>query len=472
MQRAQRAQRLAHDLTDTRADERIGDADPTGKQDQDAPGDLDGRLPVQQAPALAAGPDALPVTRLAAGNQKHDQDRQKRHAGVVGLGQVEPGAPAAEGIGARHPGQRRKRENCQSTLLLSPPGTHVGNDDVSRPGNAASDPQCDQRHENDDHRQTPGHPVDKAKLDGGGVGVNLHEDQVGGRTDGRADAADVAGIRDPQQQPDLEPPRLNIFQCRQGDGQEHETGGGVGYPHAQERRGRHESEHHASVPRTAEGIDHAQRQAPVGAALLHGGGQHESAQVEQDQRASVGLPHLRGREHAHQRKDREGHQRRNRDGERFSDPPGSAQQCDARCPADFGRLAGGGEAEAQCERRAESGECGRPLHAWTGSGSKSLLNQASRREAIRLKALSSRAQKSEGPQSEAPLRPPMGTGPAINTCSAPVCTGLPPARRGNPPAVPTAPPGPRRACRYAGGRPSRPVPWAACRPPADTCPDC
>ena len=173
MQSAQRAQRFADDLADARAHERVGDADSAGKQDEDAPRDLDGGLPVQQAPmfALAAGPFArpprVPSLALPLGTRNMTNTASSATLASLAWGRFSQVLQPPKGSVRVIQANAVKANTVSVRFSSGPPGTHVGNGNVARPGNAAGDPQCDQRDEYDDHRQAPGHPVDKAELDAG-----------------------------------------------------------------------------------------------------------------------------------------------------------------------------------------------------------------------------------------------------------------------------------------------------------------
>ena len=102
----------------------------------------------------------------------------------------------------------------------------------------------------------------------------LHKNQIRGRADRGADAAHTGRVSQPQQQRHGEALALiGAVENRQGDRQQHQRRGGIGYPHAQQCGSGHKTQHQTARAAGAEQANQAQSQAPVSAAGLQRLGQ-------------------------------------------------------------------------------------------------------------------------------------------------------------------------------------------------------
>ena len=189
-------------------------------------------------------------------------------------------------------------------------------------------PPAHQRQEDREQGHAYLHPVDKAVARAGGLLVDLHEHEIGRRADGRAEAADAGAVGNGEDQRRVQAAIGIGFQDRERHRQQHQGGGGVRDPHADQASRGGETVQQRATAATAEGAHHAEREAAMGAAAFQRTRQHEAAAEQQDQFVAIALRHLLGIEYSHQREQGQGQQGRDRCGHRLEHPPQRAPRGD------------------------------------------------------------------------------------------------------------------------------------------------
>ncbi len=168
--------------------------------------------------------------------------------------------------------------------------------EIDRVGEPRQHQPGERQHDQRD-RQTHEHPAREIHVD---IVIVRHEadhEGVGRRAHQRRQTAQRRAIRQAQQQGDAEILALFRRQTghglanngidRDGDGQEHQGCGGVGDPHADKGRRRHEPRHQRPRIRARE-CEHAQSDASVKTAAFYRQRHHETAEEQIDDRVRVG----------------------------------------------------------------------------------------------------------------------------------------------------------------------------------------